>query len=400
MKYIYAVCFLLLVCGCHKENDTPVVLPARTLLVYLGGDNNLDAETYDKLVQIKNGWEDGTDGNIIVYQDTPFKDSPRLMEIDGKSEKGYITIHTYDQENSASPQVLKRVINDVTRLYPAKSYGLIVFSHGSGWLPPHTLVNGSRSIIIDNDNEMEITDFAMALPDHLFEFIIFEACNMAGIEVAYELRNKAAYIMASSAPVVSPGFTPIYAGSISCLLEENADLQRFAENYFHYWNLMEGDKRSATISIIKTAGLSNLANLIRQINTEISGSFLPVGNLQNYDGVLKAPFYFFDFFFIIQISPTRFGAFIVLRDLSGKRLFYYCFHFIFRYLACSPTRIPQRIHQPIIRMQQSKWPTSCAPVSSTAFLSDMDISLSPYPPDFAVPSSLIFGLLSPSGITI
>lgn len=183
----------------------------------------------------------------------------------------------------------------VTRLYPAKSYGLIVFSHGSGWLPPHTLVNGSRSIIIDNDNEMEITDFAMALPDHLFEFIIFEACNMAGIEVAYELRNKAAYIMASSAPVVSPGFTPIYAGSISCLLEENADLQRFAENYFHYWNLMEGDKRSATISIIKTAGLSNLANLIRQINTEASGSFLPVGNLQNYDGVLKAPFYFFDF---------------------------------------------------------------------------------------------------------
>ena len=263
MKYIYAVCFLLLVCGCHKENDTPVVLPARTLLVYLGGDNNLDAETYDKLVQIKNGWQDGTDGKIIVYQDTPFKDSPRLMEIDGKSEKGYITIHTYDQENSASPQVLKRVINDVTRLYPAKSYGLIVFSHGSGWLPPHTLVNGSRSIIIDNDNEMEITDFAMALPDHLFEFIIFEACNMAGIEVAYELRNKAAYIMASSAPVVSPGFTPIYAGSISCLLEENADLQRFAENYFHYWNLMEGDKRSATISIIKTAGLSNLANLIR-----------------------------------------------------------------------------------------------------------------------------------------
>lgn len=153
MKYIYAVCFLLLVCGCHKENDTPVVLPARTLLVYLGGDNNLDAETYDKLVQIKNGWQDGTDGKIIVYQDTPFKDSPRLMEIDGKSEKGYITIHTYDQENSASPQVLKRVINDVTRLYPAKSYGLIVFSHGSGWLPPHTLVNGSRSIIIDNDNE-------------------------------------------------------------------------------------------------------------------------------------------------------------------------------------------------------------------------------------------------------
>ena len=161
----------------------------------------------------------------------------------------------------------------------------------AGFLHIHWSI-GSRSIIIDNDNEMEITDFAMALPDHLFEFIIFEACNMAGIEVAYELRNKAAYIMASSAPVVSPDSLLSMLNSISCLLEEAADLQRFAENYFHYWNLMEGDKRSATISIIKTAGLSNLANLIRQINTEISGSFLPVGNLQNYDGVFKAPFYF------------------------------------------------------------------------------------------------------------
>ena len=81
----------------------PVVLPARTLLVYLGGDNNLDAETYDKLVQIKNGWQDGTDGKIIVYQIHHLRTPPRLMEIDGKSEKGYITIHTYDQENSASP---------------------------------------------------------------------------------------------------------------------------------------------------------------------------------------------------------------------------------------------------------------------------------------------------------
>ncbi len=77
MKYIYAVCFLLLVCSCHKENDTPVVLHELTLLVYLVGYNNLDAETYDKLVLIKNGWQDGTDGKIIVYLDTTFKDSPR-----------------------------------------------------------------------------------------------------------------------------------------------------------------------------------------------------------------------------------------------------------------------------------------------------------------------------------
>lgn len=109
MKYIYAVCFLLLVCGCHKENDTPVVLPARTLLVYLGGDNNLDAETYDKLVQIKNGWEDGTDGNIIVYQDTPFKDSPRLMEIDGKVRKAILPYIPMIKKTQPPPKYLNEL---------------------------------------------------------------------------------------------------------------------------------------------------------------------------------------------------------------------------------------------------------------------------------------------------
>lgn len=295
MKYLYIVCLSVLICSCHKESDGPSVLLTRTLLIYLGGDNSLDAETYEKLVQIKNGWHNGINGKILVYQDTPFKDSPRLMEIDDKSEKGYITIHTYDQENSASPEVLRRVIDDVTQLYPAKSYGLLVFSHASGWLPPQTLANGSRSIIIDNDDEMELVDFAMALPNHLFDFIIFESCNMAGIEVVYELRNKAEYILASSAPIVSPGFTPVYAASMPYLFEEVPNLQRFAENYFNYWNLIEGNKRSATISLIKTSELSDLAELIRQINIGISPPFLSIDKFQNYDGVLEAPFYFFDF---------------------------------------------------------------------------------------------------------
>lgn len=296
MRYIYLFFFLAVFSSCHKKDDIPSPpLPVRTILVYLGGDNSLDAETYEKLVQIKNGWKDDINGNLLVYQDTPFKDSPRLMEINGSGERGYTTIQTYTPENSASPEVLSRVINDVTQLYPARSYGLLVFSHGSGWLPAHTLSSGSRSIVIDNKDEMELVDFAAAIPEHLFNFIIFEACNMAGIEVAYELKDKAEYILASSAPVVSPGFTPIYAASMRHLFEEDTDLVHFADNYFDYWNLMEDDKRSATISLIKTTELSNLAEIARQIHMDASDRFLPVNDLQNYDGTLDTPFYFFDF---------------------------------------------------------------------------------------------------------
>lgn len=120
--------------------------------------------------------------------------------------------------------MFKWVINDVIWFYFVKSYGLIVFFYGSGWFFLYILVNGLWFIIIDNDNEMEIIDFVMVFLDYLFEFIIFEVCNMVGIEVVYELRNKVVYIMVFFVLVVFLGFIFIYVGSIFCLFEENVDL--------------------------------------------------------------------------------------------------------------------------------------------------------------------------------
>lgn len=88
------------------------------------------------------------------------------------------------------------------------SYGFIVFSHASGWLPQGTLTS-PLSIIMDKKQEMELSDFAQAIPDKTFNYIIFEAYFMSRIEVAYELKKKSDYILASLAEILSPGL-PIY----------------------------------------------------------------------------------------------------------------------------------------------------------------------------------------------
>lgn len=296
MKYTYLFCLLLFLSGCQKEEDVEGPLRSNhTLLVYLGGDNSLDAETYEKLNQLKKGWDSSLNANLLIYQDTPFKDSPRLIKMDSENSSGYVTLETYSPENSASPEVFHRVIETMETYCPAESYGLIVFSHASGWLPSHTLKSSSRSIIIDNDDEMELTDFASAIPDHLFRFIVFEACNMAGVEVAYELKDKAEYIMASSAPIVSPGFTPIYANNINSLSTFPYELEGFASSYYNHWNSISGDKRSATISVIQTSGLDELAQITKQIVASSSVSNVNIEALQQYDGVTTNPYYFFDF---------------------------------------------------------------------------------------------------------
>lgn len=69
--------------------------------------------------------------------------------------------------------------------------------------------------------EMELDEFAAAIPDGTLDFIIFEACLMAGVEVAYALRGKAEYLLASPAEIISPGFTPVYPEALGYLLDRS-----------------------------------------------------------------------------------------------------------------------------------------------------------------------------------
>ena len=250
--------------SCEKEDDN-YVLPTsakHVILVYLGGDNNLSSETYLKIEAIRDGWQGGAERKLLIYSD-PADANPSLIEIvreNGQNMKK--TIRNYDEENSANKEVLSRVIRDVTNLYPSPSYGFIVFSHASGWLPQGTLPS-PRSIIMDKKQEMELSDFAQAIPDNTFDYIIFETCFMAGIEVAYELKDKADYILASSAEILSPGFTYIYPKSINHITGSLSGLQAFGEDAFAWFDNKSGYMRSATFSIIKTSQLDPLANWIK-----------------------------------------------------------------------------------------------------------------------------------------
>lgn len=248
--------------SCVDDDDTPPV--NSVVLVYMGGDNNLSDETYQKIESLKQGWNKNIKGKLLVYCD-PSDAAPQLIEICTCKKGNPITevVRTYDEENSASAEVFSRVISEVKSLYNAPSYGLILFSHASGWLPEGTL-KSPKSILTDNEDTMSLGELASALPDHCFDYIIFEACFMAGIEVAYELKDKANYILASSAEIVSPGFTEIYKDAINQLFQSPANIEGFARSAFKYYDAQNGYMRSATFSIIKTGGLENLSSWIKE----------------------------------------------------------------------------------------------------------------------------------------
>ncbi|GHT32221.1 clostripain [Bacteroidia bacterium] len=239
------------------------------MLVYLGVDNNFHAEAAQKIETLTTNWNKNNDGNLLIYSDAG--GNAALIHIYYNPQKGNVadTIITYPDENSANPQTLTRVLNDVKNYRPANSYGLVVLSHATGWLPvemskPTPVL---RSIIWDTGttesyNYMELADFAEAIPYHL-DFIIFDACFMGSVEVCYELKDKTDYIVASPAEVVSPGF--VYSTIAQHLFQPQPDLTAVARDFYEYFNNQSGLYRSATVSVVKTAELENLKTLFQGI---------------------------------------------------------------------------------------------------------------------------------------
>ena len=257
--------------SCLKEEaDNRQLLPERTILFYMAGDNGLSEETQEKVDALVSAWNIADENRLLVFQDRGGENAPRLLEIKaGSNGKGMIELlEEYKDGNSATTKVFARVLNDMVRYCPSSDYGLVLFSHSSGWFPTGAFAQ-PRSVVTEGDTECELIDFARTIPNGQFRFIIFESCLMAGAEVVYELKDKTDYILASSAEILSPGFTPLYGKMLECLYKFTPDLTAFASEYYDYCNGLSGDNRSATVSVISTAGLAPLKSLLARAESHV-----------------------------------------------------------------------------------------------------------------------------------
>lgn len=335
-KTIIVLCtFSVFLFSCYEEDPIPVS-SARTVLVYIAGDNSLNSYAYQNIEQMKQGLG-SFNGNLVVYFD-PVNDVPRLLAISkGANGKGQETIiQTYEEEDSASPEVLARVAEDVRRLFPANSYGLVLWSHGMGWLPadyyfPNAYATMSARRTLpptkyfaedqhpgsgNRSTYMKISDLASALPGG-FQFILFDACFMASVEVAYELRNKTDYIISSPAEVIANGFP--YDRIIPLMNGGEDNLKRICREFYDFYNSKpDQDWRSAMVSLIKTSELDGLASVTRSILEGKAGSFPVSKNSEVWRYILSPglPKVFFDFGDYIRsvATPEQYAAFTAQCD--------------------------------------------------------------------------------------
>ena len=229
----------------------------RVLLFYECGFNSLnyDLET-NMTVDLPEGYIPGNgrhDDVVLVYSklaiNANYKAVPSYLRRIYKDHEGNIvsdTLKTYPSSVVASSgETMRDVLNLVHSSFPAKGYGMVFSSHGSGWLPTGYFNNPSafernhklsgkrmsksnrvlgvpsgdmehddpyawmvRSIgqdkMASGDVEMSVTEFIEGIPFHL-DYLLFDMCFSGGIEIAYALKDKVDYIGVSPAEVLAAG---------------------------------------------------------------------------------------------------------------------------------------------------------------------------------------------------
>ena len=348
--------FMIAAAGCCKNNlDEPIKENRKVLLFYECGFNNLGDYIKSNMESPNRGLPSGYipekgEDVLLVYSriaengHTPVNSYLRRIY---KTSKGKVisdTLKVFGKETiAASPSTLSEVLTLVKEKFPAKGYGLVVSSHGSGWLPAGYYYSPSR---FENDHkgevgtsrqgiaaqsvghprlpvpegdlpdtdpfygmtrsigqdytkdsyyghEMSVSEFVDAIPYHL-DYILFDMCYTAGVEMAYALKDKADYLGLSPAEVLGDGMFNYTKITSFLLNRETPDLEGLFKDSFEMYDKQSGAYRSSTVNLVRTSGLDNLASVCARMINEYSDALAdaPVDDIQGY--YRQGRHYFYD----------------------------------------------------------------------------------------------------------
>lgn len=292
-RYILCGIAMLGLASCGSDEPGPDPVPSkapRTVLTYIIATNNLgssgfDSEDLDEMMQAAaNGALKGG-ARWLVYHAPSDDSAPRLLEL---MPDGFKELATYEPGSSATGARMDAVMKDMERLAPASSYGLVLWSHATGWLqdgiddPEYS----TKSFGSDFGKHMNVTTLRGVLARHDFDYVYFDACYMATVEVAYELRGVTRHIVGSPSELPVRGMP--YHENVPLLLNGSAaNLVKAAGNTFAYYNsLPNADERTCTMAVIATSALDRLAAATRDIYS-VTPLPHPGTNVTNYRGTSR-----------------------------------------------------------------------------------------------------------------
>lgn len=201
--FLALVLVIFLVGGCGAD----FLVPPRengvsdwTVMVFLNGDNDLSQAAWRDLNSMEQvGSTDRV--NIVVQFDSYFGGANRYL-VKRDYDPYRVTspiLESLGEVNMGDPQVLSDFIRFCAREFPAEKYMLVIWNHGSGFK------GATRDISFDDTagDALTIPQVAEALSSGYrylgkkIDLLGMDACLMAMVEVAYEIKDYARVFVSS-----------------------------------------------------------------------------------------------------------------------------------------------------------------------------------------------------------
>ncbi len=272
------------------DNDEPKPTPEpetaeRTVLVYMVAANSLggaeadSADIKEMTMAIDAG--DLGENRWIIYQST--YTNSRLYEL----KKGKIEmLKEYPSGASISIERMKEVIDDSRTFAPANNYGMVLWSHANGWLEDGVdegIETKPLSFGQDFNKRMNLTSLRTALTGYDFDYLYFDCCLMGAVEVCYELRECADFIVASPSEIPLDGMPYNKNLELLCDGSREALIEAATNTFNHYKNLPSIYEQSACLTVVETKHMKELADATAAIYA-ITPMQHPLETVTNYYG--------------------------------------------------------------------------------------------------------------------
>jgi len=323
IKLLLAVAVMLFAVACsHDNGDDTETEYDKTLLMYLpwsGDSNALTSFFWTNIDDMKKAYDQYATAKerVIVFICTSGTKAVMfdIADYTGHDEQSLEKYWQIDNPQFTTVEGIATIINRMKAMAEADTYAMTIGCHGLGWLPVSSSKQSKKGVK-ESENQVyhwsnksqdgmvtryfggtsaeykvDIATFADALSasDTKLQFLLFDDCYMSSVEVAYDLRDVADYLIACPTEVMGAGMP--YA-RIGRYLLGAPDYDKVCTAFYDYYSDY-GNYSYGTIAVTKCSELDALAEVAKRINDTYQFDADLLGELQRMDGY--SPILFYDY---------------------------------------------------------------------------------------------------------
>lgn len=292
-----------LLTACHNSDDPePPQAAEKTLLLFMpwsaGANEPYNSNLYSYFTQniadietaIKTQGGLGSNRLMVFISQSPTYAA--LVEISYKGQQCVRdTLKRYNRYNYTTAYGIASVLNDVKQQAPANNYAMLIGCHGTGWIPKGIYdfyktrsFGGSEAAY-----QIELSDLADGIRQagmHM-QFVAFDDCYMAGVEVAYDLKDAADYLIASTSEIMAAGLP--YKQIWPCLIASQPNYQGVVDAFYDFYS--HYSYPYGTLSVIDCQQIDETARTMRELNSRYTYDNDKNDELQKLDGMAQTIFF-------------------------------------------------------------------------------------------------------------